>query len=68
MGQRASKAWASMEARASGTNRLDSDLDVWISADRLPEERGLARRQRDLSLRAGTEVNLLVITSKIWQS
>jgi predicted nucleotidyltransferase len=46
---------------ASGTNHLDSDLDVWISADSLPEERGLARLQRDLSLRAGTEVNLLVI-------
>jgi hypothetical protein len=46
---------------ASGTNRLDSDLDVWISADSLPDEWGLARLQRDLSLRTGTEVNLLVI-------
>jgi predicted nucleotidyltransferase len=49
---------------ASGTNRLDSDLDVWISADSLPEERGLARLQRDLSHRAGTEVNLLVINQQ----
>jgi predicted nucleotidyltransferase len=49
---------------ASGTNRLDSDLDVWISADSLPEELGLSRLQRDLSLRAGTEVNLLVINQQ----
>ena len=47
---------------ARGTNHLDSDLDVWVSADSLPEESTLARLQRDLSLRAGTEVNLLVIT------
>jgi predicted nucleotidyltransferase len=49
---------------ASGTNRLDSDLDVWISADSLPDEKGLSRLQRDLSLRAGTEVNLLVINQQ----
>lgn len=49
---------------ASGTNSLDSDLDVWISADSLPEERGLSRLQRDLILRAETEVNLLVINQQ----
>ena len=47
---------------ARGTNHIDSDLDVWISTDRLPEESDLARLQRDLSLRAGAEVNLLVLT------
>jgi predicted nucleotidyltransferase len=49
---------------ANGTNRLDSDLDVWISSDNLPDEMGLARLQRDLSHRAGTEVNLLVINQQ----
>jgi predicted nucleotidyltransferase len=49
---------------ANGTNCLDSDLDVWISSDSLPDEMGLARLQRDLSLRAGTEVNLLVINQQ----
>lgn len=47
---------------ARGTNSLDSDLDVWIRADRPPEESDLARLQRDLSRLTGTEVNLLVLT------
>jgi len=47
---------------AHGTNHLDSDLDVWIRANNLPEESDLARLQRDLSLLTGTEVNLLVLT------
>jgi predicted nucleotidyltransferase len=47
---------------ARGTNHIESDLDVWISTDRLPEESDLARLQRDLSQQAETEVNLLVLT------
>lgn len=47
---------------ASGTNRLDSDLDVWIKTDSLTDERELARLQRDLSVQSGVEVNLLVLT------
>ncbi len=47
---------------ARGTNHQDSDLDVWIMADSLPAESELARLQRDLSLQAGSEVNLLVLT------
>ncbi|VVB64999.1 Bacterial regulatory protein, arsR family [uncultured archaeon] len=47
---------------ARGTNHLDSDLDLWIRADSLPKESDLARLQRDLSLRTGAEVNLLVLT------
>ena len=47
---------------ARGTNHQDSDLDVWIRADSLPPESELARLQRDLSLQAGVEVNLLVLT------
>jgi predicted nucleotidyltransferase len=47
---------------ARGTNHQDSDLDVWIKADSLPPESELARLQRDLSLQAGSEVNLLVLT------
>jgi predicted nucleotidyltransferase len=46
---------------ARGTNHQDSDLDVWLSADSLPPESELARLQRDLSLQAGVEVNLLVL-------
>jgi len=47
---------------ANGTNSIDSDLDVWIRADSLPDESDLARLQRDLTLRTGAEVNLLVLT------
>ena len=47
---------------ARGTNRQESDLDVWIIADRRPPEIDLARLQRDLSQQAGCEVNLLVLT------
>ncbi|MCK7515656.1 MAG: nucleotidyltransferase domain-containing protein [Desulfobacterales bacterium] len=47
---------------ARGTNRQESDLDVWIRADRLPPESDLARLHRDLSQQADCEVNLLVLT------
>jgi predicted nucleotidyltransferase len=47
---------------AKGTNRQDSDLDVWIEADSMPLEIELAKLQRNLSLQAGAEVNLLVLT------
>jgi len=47
---------------ARGTNHQESDLDVWIKADSLPPESVLARLQKDLSLQAGSEVNLLVLT------
>jgi len=45
-----------------GTNHQESDLDVWIRADSLPPESVLARLQKDLSLQAEGEVNLLVLT------
>ena len=47
---------------ARGTNDRESDLDVWIKVDSLPEQAVLARLQRDLSLQTGSEVNLLVLT------
>ena len=47
---------------ARGTNNQESDLDVWIKADSLPSESLLARLQKDLSLKAESEVNLLVLT------
>lgn len=47
---------------ARGTNHQDSDLDVWVRADSLPPESELAKMQRDLSLQAAAEVNLLVLT------
>jgi len=47
---------------ARGTNHQESDLDVWIRADSLPPESMLSRLQRDLSLQADSEVNLLVLT------
>jgi predicted nucleotidyltransferase len=47
---------------ARGTNRHDSDLDGWIKAESLPPENELAKLQRDLSLQARSEVNLLVLT------
>ncbi len=47
---------------ARGTNHQDSDLDVWLRADSLPPEGELAMLQKDLSLQAGVEVNLMVLT------
>jgi predicted nucleotidyltransferase len=47
---------------ARGTNDRESDLDVWIKANSLPEQSMLARLQRDLSLQTGSEVNLLMLT------
>lgn len=47
---------------ARGTNDQESDLDVWIKADRLPGQSILARLQRDLSIQTGSEVNLLTLT------
>jgi predicted nucleotidyltransferase len=47
---------------ARGTNRQESDLDVWIRADSLPPESMLARLQQELSQQADSEVNLLVLT------
>lgn len=49
---------------ANGTNNLESDLDVWINADSLPEVRDLARLQSDLIRRARAEVNLLVLSQQ----
>lgn len=49
---------------ANGTNNLESDLDVWINADSLPEVRDLARLQSVFSQRAETEVNLIVLTKQ----
>jgi predicted nucleotidyltransferase len=47
---------------ARGTNDRESDLDVWINVDSMPEQGILARLQRDLSLQTGSEVNLLILT------
>jgi predicted nucleotidyltransferase len=47
---------------ARGTNRQESDLDVWIRVDSLPPESMLARLQKELSQQADSEVNLLVLT------
>jgi predicted nucleotidyltransferase len=47
---------------ARSTNHQESDLDVWIRADSLPPESVLSRLQRDLSLQAESEVDLLVLT------
>jgi len=47
---------------ARGTNDRESDLDVWIKADNIPSEILLAKLQGDLSLKAESEVNLLVLT------
>jgi predicted nucleotidyltransferase len=47
---------------ARGTNRQESDLDVWIRADSLPSESVLAKLQKDLSQQADSEANLLVLT------
>jgi predicted nucleotidyltransferase len=49
---------------ARGTNRQESDLDVWIRADNLPPESMLSRLQRDLSLQADSEVNLRVADAR----
>ncbi len=53
---------------ARDTNDLDSDIDVWIGAESLPSESELARLNRDLSLQAEAEVNLLVLTPEKLES
>ena len=53
---------------ARGTNHQESDLDVWIRADSLPQESVLARLQKDLSLQTEGEVNLLVLTPEKLES
>lgn len=47
---------------ARGTNDQESDLDVWIKVDSMPEQSKLARLQRDLRMQTGSEVNLLILT------
>ena len=58
------RGWGLYGSWARGTNDRESDLDVWIKADNIPSEILLAKLQGDLSLKAESEVNLLVLTSE----
>ena len=56
------RGWGLYGSWARGTNDQESDMDAWIKADSIPSESLLAKFQRDLSLKAESEVNLLVLT------
>jgi predicted nucleotidyltransferase len=49
---------------AQGTNTYESDLDVWVRAERYPPELDLAKLQGALKKMAGCETNLLVLTQE----
>jgi predicted nucleotidyltransferase len=53
---------------AQGTNTHESDLDIWVKVDAYPAEYQIARLQRDISIMAGAEVNMLVLTPEKMKS
>lgn len=48
---------------ASGTNREDSDLDIWIKVKEYPSEDDLNTLYKDLKDRTSSELNILILTS-----
>lgn len=47
---------------AQGTNRHESDIDVWVTTAKYPAEERIARLQREIRNMAGSETNLLILT------
>lgn len=49
---------------ASGTNKEDSDLDIWIKVDQYPSEDELNILYKNLKDRISSELNILILTPK----
>lgn len=47
---------------ASGTNNIDSDLDIWIKTDKYPNEKELAQLSKVLRETVHADIQLLVLT------
>jgi len=47
---------------ASGKNKEDSDVDVWIKVSKHPGEKEIARIERELSDELGKRVHIIVLT------
>ena len=47
---------------ASGKNREDSDIDVWVRVTKHPGEKEIARFEREISEETGKIVHVLVLT------
>ncbi len=47
---------------SKGTNREDSDVDVWIRVEKRPEEREIAAIERELSEELEKPVHILILT------
>jgi predicted nucleotidyltransferase len=49
---------------ASGTNKEDSDLDIWIKVDQYPSEDDLNNLYKILKERTSSELNILILTTE----
>ena len=47
---------------SKGTNRQDSDIDIWIRVENHPGEKEVARIEKDLSNEIGKQVHILILT------
>lgn len=47
---------------SKGTNRENSDVDIWIRVEKYPEEKEVARVERELSDELGKHVHFLILT------
>ncbi len=47
---------------AKGENTEDSDLDIWIVVNRYPDEREIAKVEREISEETGKQAHLLILT------
>ncbi|WP_346297599.1 nucleotidyltransferase domain-containing protein [Geoglobus acetivorans] len=47
---------------SKGTNREDSDIDIWIRVEKHPGEKEIARVEKDLAKEIGKPVHLLILT------
>ena len=47
---------------ARGENTEDSDLDIWIVVDSYPNEREVARVEKEISKETGKQTHLLILT------
>lgn len=48
---------------ASGTNKEESDLDIWIKVGKYPSEEDLNLLHKNLKKNTSSEVNLLILTA-----
>lgn len=47
---------------SEGTNREDSDVDIWIRVEKHPGEKEVARVEKDISNELGKQVHILILT------